>query len=79
MAQFIIVPIFFAIAIVGMGLALHFSKYKQGDAGCCGGGHCSADGHGHGDGNHSCYSSKSDFVDDYTNLKKVKVLNYKKK
>jgi len=77
MAQFIIVPIFFIIAVVGMGLALHFSKYKENGAGCCGGGHCSAD--GQGDGNHSCYSSKSDFVDNYTNLKKIKVLNYQKK
>ncbi len=79
MIQFIIVPIFFAIAIVGMGLALHFSKYKQGDSSCCGGGHCSSDGHGHGNGQHSCYSSKSDFVDEYPKLKQVKVLNLDQK
>ena len=77
MAQFIIVPIFFIIAVVGMGLALHFSKYKQGDSGCCGGGNCSTD--GNSGGNHSCYSSKSDFVDQYPKLKPVKVLNLDKK
>ncbi len=75
MVQFIIVPIFFIIAVVGMALALHFSKYKQGDSGCCGGGNCSTDGHG---GNHSCYSSKSDFADDFQNIKKVKVLKIRK-
>ena len=52
-----------AVAIFAGGL--HFSQYKKRqNAGCCGGGHCASDG-----GSHSCYSSKTDFVD---NLDKIK-------
>lgn len=60
--EFIIAPIFFAIALGGMLLALKFSKYKEDDRGCCGGGNCSTDGkksHTHG----SCYHSKLEYLD----------------
>lgn len=40
MLQIIIVTLIFIIAFSGMGLALHFSKYKKNNSGCCGGGHC---------------------------------------
>ncbi|MBU0558481.1 MAG: hypothetical protein KJ799_06415 [Bacteroidetes bacterium] len=38
--QYIVVFVLFAVAIVGMGLALHFSQYKKRNSGCCGGQHC---------------------------------------
>ncbi|MCK9280784.1 MAG: hypothetical protein M0P71_09190 [Melioribacteraceae bacterium] len=64
MTQFIGLFVFFILAAIGMALALQFSKYKKrGDAGCCGGGHC--DSNGNHDGNHSCYSKGSKFVDEY--------------
>lgn len=35
----IIIPVIFTIIAVGLMLAaLHFSKYKKGKSGCCGGG-----------------------------------------
>jgi hypothetical protein len=40
MPQIIIVTLIFMFAFTGMGLALHFSKYKKNNSGCCGGGHC---------------------------------------
>lgn len=64
MLQFIAVFAIFAIALVGFALSLHFSKYKKRASGCCGGGHCENNGtdkpHGH-----TCYSEKSNFVDNY--------------
>ena len=60
--EFVIVPIFFLIALGGMLLALKFSKYKEDGASCCGGGHCSSD--GKSNGHKSCYQSKVDFMDD---------------
>ena len=60
MLQILIVAVIFSLVIVGFGLALHFSKYKQGDAGCCGGGNCSTDKSSHT--HSSCYSSKIDFL-----------------
>lgn len=41
MAQFLITLVIFALGIVGMSLALHFSRYKKREESCCGGGHCS--------------------------------------
>ncbi len=72
MEQLIAVIVFFALATVIMGLSLHFSKYKQKENSCCGGGHCASG----SDGNaHSCYSSKSEFVDNYkkVELKKIEI------
>ena len=50
MLQFLIVFGIFAIAIVGFGASLHFSKYKKRASGCCGGGH-------------SCYNEKINYID----------------
>ncbi len=61
--EYIILPIIFSMAVVGFGLALHFSKYKQEDRGCCGGGHCSTDG---SHKTHGCYSSKLEYLDKVT-------------
>ncbi len=73
MEQIIAVIVFFALATIVMGLSLHFSKYKQKENSCCGGGHCSA--HGSGNHSHSCYASKADFVDKFQkiDLKKVDI------
>lgn len=62
MAQYLIVIAFFAVAVVLMGLSLKFSKYKQGNSGCCGGGHCDTDGNHEP---HSCYNEKLKFVKEY--------------
>lgn len=63
MIQYIAAILLFAIAIVGMALALHFSKYKKrNNSGCCGGGHCETDKNGKPVA-HSCYQEKVDFVD----------------
>ena len=73
MEQIIAVIVFFVLATVVMGLSLHFSKYKQKENSCCGGGNCSV--HGSGENAHSCYASKSEFVDNYkkVELKKVEI------
>jgi len=42
MAQYIIVFVFFLIALSLMLLSLKFSKYKERKEGCCGGGSCSS-------------------------------------
>ncbi|MBZ0181399.1 MAG: hypothetical protein K8F60_03000 [Melioribacteraceae bacterium] len=62
MLQILIVALFFIVAFTLMGLALHFAKYKQGDSGCCGGGHC--DTNGKSSQGHSCYSSKINYIDE---------------
>ncbi len=67
MLQFLAVVGFMVVAIAIMAAALHFSQYKKREnAGCCGGGNCSTDG---GSNDHSCYSSKADFVDNYKKVK----------
>ncbi|PID59677.1 MAG: hypothetical protein CR986_05255 [Ignavibacteriae bacterium] len=66
MLQFlaVILVMIFAVGIFWGGL--YFSKYKQKpNSGCCGGGHCDSGGN-----QHSCYSSKADFV---KNIDKLKV------
>lgn len=69
MVQFfaVIVVMIFAVGIFWGGL--YFSKYKQREnAGCCGGGHCESGGN-----RHSCYASKTDFVDNIDTIKKEKL------
>lgn len=69
MLQFFVVIgfMFFAVAIFAGGL--HFSQYKKRkNAGCCGGGSCSSDGN-----SHSCYNSKSDFVNNFDKIKVEKL------
>ncbi len=69
MLQVIVLVGFFMIAIGVFAAALQFSKYKKREnAGCCGGGHCSDNGTPH-----TCYSSKSDFVDNYEKIKTEKL------
>lgn len=63
--EFIFVFIIFFVAMSGFILSLQFSKYKQGNSGCCGGGHCESGDSSSG----SCYSEKLKFVDDYGNDK----------
>ncbi|MDX1700564.1 MAG: hypothetical protein R3250_08110 [Melioribacteraceae bacterium] len=56
--------IFILLAFALFAGGLHFSKYKKREnAGCCGGGSCSAD------GKSSCYSSKEEFVDNFDKIK----------
>ena len=65
MLQFLAIIGFMILAVAIFAGGLHFSQYKKrANAGCCGGGHCDSGGN-----KHSCYSSKSDFVD---NLDKIK-------
>jgi len=59
--EFIFVFVVFLIAMTGFILSLHFSKYKQSNSGCCGGGNCESGSSGGG----SCYSEKAKFVDEY--------------
>ena len=74
MMQFLVVVGFFIVAIAIMAVALHFSQYKKKDNSCCGGGSCSTGGGSH---NHSCYSSKADFVEylDVIKAESVKLRN----
>lgn len=58
MLQILVVSLFFAIAFTGMGLALHFSKYKKENSGCCGGVNCDIKG-----SEHSCYKSQINYLD----------------
>ncbi len=65
MTQLFVMIGFFSAAILIFAIGLHFSKYKKREnAGCCGGGHCDSGGN-----QHSCYSSKSEFVDNYEKIK----------
>ena len=63
--EYLFVFIVLLFAMTGFILALHFSKYKQGDSGCCGSGHCDSEKSTGG----SCYSEKLKFVDDYSSDK----------
>jgi hypothetical protein len=61
--EFVFVFVVFLLAMGGFILSLHFSKYKQSDSGCCGGGNCES---GNSGGGGSCYSDKMKFVDEYS-------------
>jgi len=69
MIQYIIVIVFFVLALVFFGVTLHFSKFKRRHSGCCGGGHCDtpADHHQH---NCGCYDEKVNFVEKYNKISK---------
>jgi hypothetical protein len=69
MTQVLFAVGFMFLAILIFAGGLHFSQYKKREnGGCCGGGHCSSDGD-----SHSCYSSKTDFVDNINKIKAEKL------
>lgn len=69
MLQILAIMGFMLIAVLIFAGGLHFSQYKKKEnAGCCGGGHCDSGGN-----QHSCYSSKSDFVDNLDVIKAEKL------
>lgn len=70
MIQFLAIIGFMIIAVAIFAGGLHFSQYKKREdgAGCCGGGHCDSGGN-----QHSCYASKSDFVDNIDKIKTEKL------
>lgn len=43
MIEYLAMVGFLIVGFVLMALALQFSKYKQSESSCCGGGHCSVD------------------------------------
>jgi len=43
MIEYLVTVGFLIAGFVLMALALQFSKYKQNESSCCGGGHCSVD------------------------------------
>jgi hypothetical protein len=68
MIEIVAIVVFMIIAFLVFWGGLHFSQYKKREnAGCCGGGHCSTDGN-----SSSCYSSKTDFVDNIDNIRAQK-------
>ena len=68
MLQVIVLVGFFMVVVGLFAAALQFSKYKKREnAGCCGG-HCAADGTPG-----SCYTSKTDFVDNFDKIKAEKL------
>ena len=68
MYEIIAIIVFMVLALLIFAGGLHFSQYKKRqNAGCCGGGSCSSDGVS------SCYSSKSDFVDNFDKIKEEKL------
>jgi hypothetical protein len=69
MLQMLAIIGFMLLAVLIFAGGLHFSQYKKrGNAGCCGGGNCDSKG-----GGHSCYSSKSDFVENIDKIKMEKL------
>jgi hypothetical protein len=66
MIQYLVILLFFLVAISLMLVGLHFSQYRKRASGCCGGGHCATDDDGKSLGN-SCYDEKVDFVEKYKN------------
>jgi hypothetical protein len=70
MMQFLVLVGFFVVAIAIMAAALHFSQYKKKENSCCGAGNCSTSGGSH---DHSCYSSKADFVKNIDIIKAEKI------
>ena len=60
MLQFLIVFLFFLLAIGLMLLSLYFSKYKQNGENCCSGGHCSSV--KSSDPNHHCEKDHAELI-----------------
>jgi len=68
MLQILAIIGFMLLAVLVFAGGLHFSQYKKrGNESCCGGGNCSTD------RDHSCYSSKTDFVDNIDKIKAEKL------
>lgn len=68
MAQILLVVGIFSVAIVGMAISLHFSKYKQRPSGCCGGTLCKTKGHStHKEETHNCYKEKLNYLEELKN------------
>lgn len=67
MLQFLIVFLFFLVAIGLMLLSLYFSKYKQNGESCCSGGSCSSN--KSVDSNHQCKKDHDELIS------KIKVEN----
>jgi hypothetical protein len=61
MAQYIVVFVFFTIALILMLASLKFSKYKERPESCCGGGSCSS-GHSHDHGHNHGECKKSEEI-----------------
>lgn len=70
MLQYLAIIGFFILAVLIFALGLYFSQYKKREdaGGCCGGGACGTNGT-----SHSCYSSKSNFVDNLDKIKAQKI------
>ncbi len=60
MLQFLIVFLFFLVAMGIMLSSLYFSKYKQRDESCCGAGHCSSN--KASDPNHEFKKDHAEFI-----------------
>lgn len=71
MVQILAIIGFMILAVLVFAGGLHFSQYKRrSNAGCCGGGSCDTDGN-----SHSCYSSKTEFVENIDQIKAQKLEN----
>jgi hypothetical protein len=66
MIQYLVIFLFFVVAISLMLVGLHISQYRKRASGCCGGDHCATNDDGNTIG-HSCYDEKVDFVEKYKN------------
>jgi len=72
MAQYIVVFVFFTIALVLMLVSLKFSKYKDRPEGCCGGGNCSSSSPNENHGKGECKKTEeiaNKFLIEVDNLK----------
>jgi len=58
MSQYIVIFVFFSIALLLMLVSLKFSKYKERPEGCCGGGSCSSNSNDHKHGENECKKNK---------------------